>query len=170
VIHFAGFSFLTVFLLVLAYWLIGRFSIADFQASKWNVLLLCGVLALKFVLGALLVYPISGLILPLGLAISLWALRRNRLIASEPDALSTLTGKPRWRNSLALALAPITASITYALYVGVGLQIPANWPIYVITTFGGFTLFGWSVYRLLRSKPISETPDLIILVMEQPHP
>jgi hypothetical protein len=161
VAQFAGFSFLTIFLLGLAYWLIGHLDITEFRSSKWSVFLICGALTLMFVLQPLLVYPFASLILPLGLGISLWALRHNRLTETKPDALSTLAEKVRWKNLLALGLFPVVASTTYALYVAAGLQIPANWPIYVITTFSGFALFGWSVYRLLRARPVLEGSEMM---------
>jgi H+/Cl- antiporter ClcA len=41
------------------------------------------------------------------------------------------------------------------------VNLPANWPVYIVTTLGGFALFGWSVYRLLRTKPISEIPEIM---------
>lgn len=168
VTQFTGFSYLTVFLLGLAYWLLGHLNIMDFQPARWSVIFFCGVLAMMFIFGALLAYPLAGLILPLGLGISLWALRRNRLTASKPDALSTLTGgRPHWKTLLTLVLFPLTTSLPYALYIGLGLQIPAHWPVYIVTTLGGFLLFGWSVYRLLRTKSALAIPETMQKVADR---
>ncbi len=149
---FGAFSLLTVGLLVLAYWLLGRLEpprpSPRAEAAAW------GALLLWYALGTLPAAPVSLLVLPFLLGSGWWALRRHRAARPEgrPDALDDLRGMPRPRNLLALSLWPLVAALEYAAWVGLPWTVLANVVLYLILTPGGLLAYLWAL-RELRREP-----------------
>ncbi len=149
---FGAFSLLTVGLLILAYWLLGRLKPP--RPSRWAEGLAWGALLLWYALGTLPAVPVSLLVLPVLLGSGWWALRRHRAATPEgtPDALDDLRGKPRPRNLLALLIWPLVAALEYAAWTDVNWRVLANVVFYLILTPGGLLAYLWAL-RELRREP-----------------
>ncbi len=147
---FVIFAFVTVGLLLAAYWVMGEIGLPAFQPRRGG-LTLAGALFLGwFVLNTASAMPIALILLPLLLSVCWWALRRNARLTSAPDLLDALDGKPRLANLLAWLALPLIAAIEYTLWAATGWQIPSNVIGYLITVPLGFGLFFWALWKIGR--------------------
>ena len=155
IIEFAGFSFVTTILVILAYKLADWSSNEPFIPNHWITIFVSGLFGLYFLFVAVPTFPLALAILPILLGLVHWGLRRNRSMNVDSSMINTLTGYiPVWKYFSLLAL-PVTGAIVYALALSFHLQWRTNWVLYLITTPLGFILFGVSLYKSWRGKPAS---------------
>ncbi len=151
--RFTVFAFITVGLLLAAYWLIGRIGLSAFQPRRGGMILV-GVSFLGWYLAnTAFAIPLSLVLLPLLLGICCWALRRNAAWASRPDILDTLEGRPHLLNVLAWLAFPSVAAVEYAVWAAVGWQPPGNVIGYLVTVPLGVGLFLWALFKIWKGFP-----------------
>ncbi|RMD65174.1 hypothetical protein D6833_03330 [Candidatus Parcubacteria bacterium] len=159
---FTGFAFVSVGLLLAAYWLMDRLGLSTFQPRRVGMML-AGVLFLGwYLLNTAFAVPRSLLILPALLALCGWALRRNARIETTPDLLEQfgaparpLASPPftvRPVNLLAWLAFPALAAGEYAFWATIGWQVPSNIVGYLVTVPLGFGLFAWALWKIGRAS------------------
>lgn len=149
--HFLSFSFMTVSLLIAAYWVLGRLPLEEFKPSRPVVFSLGILLLASYLLNTLFTYPVSGfLLLPL-LLICWWALRINRSKEKNGQTLKVLTGRSKGSNLTLLYTFPLTASLTYAFLFYAGLKLPSHIFLGLPASLVGAVLFPLSVWKITRS-------------------
>ena len=139
-------------LLVLA-WVVLSLGRPDwFRPAKWEMPVLCGVVALFFLGIRLPATPRSALILPPLLFACAYGLNRNRIQERQPDLVEALVVHFRPRSCLWLFLMPVSAIAVYAPVAVWGWKLPTNWIFYVITMPLGFFFFIRSLWLLHRPQ------------------
>jgi len=171
VIYYCAFSLLFFIALVLR----GRFPRPDFSQPGRGIYIAIGLMVLYFVVVTLPQQPFALVILPPLLVILLLTLRKNRqteLLNPSPSRSMVLTA----RQALPVLLIPVMASLIYVLFYNANppalpvLPIPAvatpvyalfynmtlpTLPLaYLVLTPAGFILFGISIYRIWKPKPV----------------
>ena len=124
-----------------------------FQSSRFATVLLWGLASFIFVATRVPACPFAALVLPPLLLVCWLALRRNALSEQSPDVLDEMLGRIRPRNVPILLLVPAAAIAAYAVFHGLGLVLPTNVLLYVITMPLGFWFFFRSLWLTLRPKP-----------------
>jgi len=139
-------------LLVPAYVLWDRFDRAHFRPTRLEI---TGALLLLVVYFALVTVPTQPLalpVLPLLLAVVLWALWKHRTRDSD---IQPVSGKITYQRALPLLLIPLTASLVYMLVVAVGLSLPTLQILYGITMPLGFILLAVALYKTMLRPRLS---------------
>ena len=124
-----------------------------FQSSRFATVLLWGLASFIFVATRVPARPFAALVLPPLLLVCWLALRRNALSEQSPDVLDEMLGRIRPRNVPILLLIPAAAIAAYAVFHGLGLVLPTNVLLYVITMPLGFWFFFRSLWVTFRPKP-----------------
>ena len=124
-----------------------------FQSSRFATILLWGLASVIFVAARVPARPFAALVLPPLLLVCWLALRRNALSEQSPDVLDEMLGRIRPRNVPILLLIPAAAIAAYAVFHGLGLVLPTNVLLYVITMPLGFWFFFRSLWVTFRPKP-----------------
>lgn len=150
--RFAALTSVGTFLLVFAYWLLGRSQLATFQPGKWINRVVAILLLLWFIIAVLPVYPFAILVLPPLLFIIYLGLRKNKANEILPDLLHSLEDRPRGLNLALLLLIPILATVSYSLYLEAGLRIPMSAIGYTFFSILGIVLFIIGAIKTLKQK------------------
>ncbi|MFV1949869.1 MAG: hypothetical protein ACC633_08065 [Anaerolineales bacterium] len=151
--NFIFFSLGTTILLIPAYRTLGIIDLVEFQPSKGILIGIGLLLMVSFGFNSLLVYPFAALILPILLGSCWWALRKNSLKERHESILSEISLKPRMQNLLLLPLLPISASLTYFVFLSLGWMIPSNVLFGFISSIGGVILFFISLWKIGQHEP-----------------
>lgn len=159
---FVLFSFGTVFLLMVAYWLLGKRPIEDFKPSPFGVITIALLLLMSYLLNVLTNDPLTGLLLFPLLGICWWALGRERVQRPKKSALIPPAGEARWMNLILLLIFPFSASLTYALFQAANLKLPSNIFLGLPASLLGpilFLLSLWRIYKRTDHLPSLESPS-----------
>jgi len=100
--------------------------------------------------------PLAPCVLPPVLGGVLLVLWRNRQTETpEMNAVAASPGRPRFSAPFLLLVFPATASVAYAVYRHLGVQIPSNIILYVVSYIVGFAMLVLSVVRTLSRRLVS---------------
>lgn len=105
-----------------------------------------------FVIVTIQVSLLALFVLPLLLLITLLVLRKNREVAKGDDLIVQLDGKVDAGNLVYLLFMPFSAILFYAVSLSLGLMIPTNIIVYLITTSLGFLLFIYGIVNALAGR------------------
>jgi hypothetical protein len=153
---FGAVNLLGTALLVVANLLFERAGPADFRPGRWTAAAVFGFFAVWFFIVAIPAAPVSAVVVPLALAVALWALWRGRSRGSgRPDALDAVA-PPIGGRLLWLLLMPVSATAVYAVADALGLTWFTNYVLYAITTPLGFILLGMSLWQVGWKQPAAE--------------
>ena len=150
---FALFAGMTTLLLIVSYMIYDR-NMTTFTGGRKLPIIIGVILLLYFVLIAIPTVPIAAVVLPPLLLIVYVVLRRNRRLEAQDGSLMTLTEAPPLKNYLAVLAIPIIAVMIYSVAFSQGWQWYTNWVVYLITMPLGFLLFGISILKVWRRKPV----------------
>jgi hypothetical protein len=152
---FLRFSLLTTGLLITAYWLLGRLDLKNFHPGRLPLILLGCLLALFYTQNAILNYGLLALILPFLLLLCGWALQQNRSRSPGGDILQDIGQKPRPLNLILLWLLPLTAYLTYSIFLVNSWHPPSNLILGLSGSLTGTALFLGAVWKLIKPDFIS---------------
>ncbi|RLG48329.1 MAG: hypothetical protein DRN92_01280 [Thermoproteota archaeon] len=105
-----------------------------------------------FVIETIQVSLLALFVLPLLLLITLLVLRKNREVAKGDDLIVQLDGKIDAESLVYLLFMPFSAILFYAVSLSLGLMVPTNIIVYLITTPLGFLLFIYGIVRVLTGR------------------
>jgi hypothetical protein len=140
-------------LLIPAYWLWLRFDIADFQPSRFDFAAMLTLALLYYAFVTIPTQPLALVVLPLCLAIVLFALWHNRQAETPPQKSSPSTIP--FYHLLPLLLIPIVSSLFYLGALSVSLSLPTLPIVYVITLPLGFIMLGLAVWKLTFRRKLN---------------
>lgn len=156
---YAAFSFATTVLVILAFRLADWSSSTPFNPSRWTTGFVAAVFTLYFFFVTVPAAPPALVILPGLFALVFLGLRKNRLAESKGSLLDAPGGRAfSWKYASLLAL-PAASTFVYALAAFSNVRWHTNWILYLITTPLGFILFGVSLYKVWRRKPIASPTE-----------
>lgn len=155
---FSLYTFASTCLLAFSLFISSRSFDKPFAPSVWVIRFVAGVFILLYIMILLSGLFTALILIPL-MAILYFTLRKNAWQEPRENILEEMTGKIPFPHYAALLLIPLVSSILYAIYFEAGLKLPTNWVIYLVTTPAGFTLFGWSMYKIWKNK-IKTQPNL----------
>lgn len=151
-IRFAGFAFGTSAALVLAHWLYHRVLPFAFKPSKAELWFFGVVTFLYYAFITVPAAPKALWVLPSLLAVTFWALNRNRLTESRPDAISAFDREVKPLRYLLLLFIPLVAIGIYFLGLAADARLRTNLVVYYVFSPFGFLMWIASVVTLLRRK------------------
>jgi hypothetical protein len=128
--HFAIYTFSTTAFLVLIHWLYNRVMPFAFKPSKLELWILGTVTCLYFIFVTIPAAPKAIWVLPPLMAITFWALNKNRLNESQEDAIAAFQSEVQPLNYIALALIPLIATGVYFLALETGTALRTNQFVY----------------------------------------
>ena len=141
-------------ILIMAYWVSNLIPPASFQPSRTEQIVVTIALLLYFAFLTVPRNPYALLLLPPCLALSCWALFRHRNTGEGTAImLDELSGNVVCWRYLCLALLPLSAIITYAVFLLLNAKLPTGMVLYAVTVPVGFIFFIISMVKLLRSSP-----------------
>ncbi len=149
---FALFALVTGGLWVLANGLLPKFIGRAFTPSKIEIGLLLVITAGLFAINILPSLPLAILVLPPLLAITLFALNRNRKTEERDDVIVALAGQLRRGQFALLALTPLAAVLVYTAVYQWPLRLPLTDLIALPLMLAGFVLFLLSFIQIFRRK------------------
>ena len=153
VLAFATFSMVIATLFIFACWLANWSSSETFVPNRWVIILIYSMFGLYFFFITVPAMPLAVVILPVLLGLVYLGLRQNRISDPEGSFLDILHGSISLWKYLSLLALPATSILVYALAMFLNLKWHTNIILYIITTPLGFTLFGISLYKTMRTKP-----------------
>ena len=151
-IRFALFALCTSAFLILAHWLYNRVMPFVFKPSKVELWFLGVVTFLYYAFITVPAAPKSLWVLPPLMAITFWALNKNRLIESQPDVISAFGTKVHPLKYLLLFFIPLVAIGIYFVALAVDAKLFTNKFVYYV--FSGLGTIMWiaSVVMLLTRR------------------
>lgn len=150
--RFALFALGTTALLILAHWLYNRVRPFVFKPGKIELWFL-GVATLLYYGGITVpAAPKALWVLPPLMAVTFLALNRNRLIESQPDAISAFNRRVKPPVYLLLFLIPLVAIGIYFLGLATDVKVRTNLVVYHVGGALGALMWIASVLILLRRK------------------
>jgi hypothetical protein len=155
---FAGYSFLTTMLLLLAYVIYQRLQPFLFDPSRIETGAVVVFLLLSFITVTLPSSPPTVWSLPLLLGLVFMALRRNRAVESRASLVTAVTGRVRPSNAALLFMLPLAATAVYAAAFWLNLRLPLFVPFYVASIAAGTAMFVVSVVRVFLTPLPPRSP------------
>lgn len=156
--EFALFSFVTTVLVIVAYVLLDWSTREPLILNRWTVRLVAAAFVLYFIFVSVPAAPLALFILPFLLALVYWGLRQNRLKETQSGLVSWPHQVAAPLRYISLLTIPLTAVLFYSLATVLQLQWRTGWVLYAVTTPLGFILFVYSLYQVLRKKPVKPAP------------
>lgn len=123
-----------------------------FRAAKYELAALLAIVALLFLAVRVPATPRSAFILPPLLLACAWGLRRNHSQEQRSDLIEVIVGHIRPHSCLPMMLMPVTAIGVYTPVALLGLTLPTNWVLYVVTMPLGFVFLFGSLWLTVRGK------------------
>jgi hypothetical protein len=123
-----------------------------FRPVKYELVVLLAMVALFFFAVRVPATPRSALILPPLLLACAYGLRRNLSQEQRSDLIEVFIGHIRPHSCLTMMLMPVTAIVVYTPVALLGLTLPTNWVLYVITMPLGFVFLVGSLWLVVRGK------------------
>ncbi len=159
-IRFATFALWTSAFLILAHWLYNRVMPFVFKPCKFELWFLGVVALLYYAFITVPAAPRALWVLPPLMAITFWALNKNRLVESQPDVISAFDPKVRPLSYLLLSLIPLVAIGVYLLALTTEARLHTNRVVYY--GFGALGAVMWitSVVMLLRRREMGSNSDI----------
>lgn len=151
---FGIYHILSGILLIISLFISNSLYLHPFNPSKWAIRIISGIFFILYTY-ILISGMITALILiPLMAAIFI-SLKRNSSHEHQDSLLAGLSMKIPHIHYLAILLVPLISTILYAVYFNLGLKLPTNWVVYLITTPAGFILFGWSIFQVWKRPAVA---------------
>ncbi len=149
-LHFTGFAFATTGVLILVHALYNRVMPFVFKPSKTELGFLGVATLLYYAFVTVPAAPKALWVLPPLLAVTFWALNKNRRVETQPDVISAFTTKVAPLHYLALLCIPTVACVIYCLALVAELRLSTNKLMYYISSPLGALLWLGSVVTLTR--------------------
>ncbi len=158
-IRFAIFALCTSVFLILAHWLYNRATPIAFKPSKVELWFLGIAAFLYYSFITVPAAPSALWVLPPLMTITFWALNKNRLVESQPDAISAFDREVKPLSYLLLFFIPFTAIGIYFLALAADARLYTNRIVYCVFGTLGALMWITSVVMLyikaLRRMPLS---------------
>jgi hypothetical protein len=148
--HFAVYTFSTTAFLILIHWLYNRVMPFVFKPSKIELWILGAATGIYFIFVTIPAAPKAIWVLPPLMAITFWALNKNRRVESKEDAISAFQPGVQPLNYIALALIPLIATGTYFLALQTGTELRTNQFVYYCFSAVGVLLWAGSIFAVSR--------------------
>ncbi len=153
---YATFALVSTLVLVISYTLYDRIDFAAFQPSRIEIWIQIVFFAVYYLFVTLPSQLLALVILPLLLALTCLALRKNRRAETRPDILVSHRGRATWWNYLLLMTIPLVAIPLYALalygdfmrYADFIFLVSAG--IYIVTALMGGVVYLLSWVKVCR--------------------
>ena len=162
---FIGHALITTLLLMLALWLHPRLDPANFRPTKWEYIVLFTIALGYTLLVTLPTVQFMLIILIACFGVLYLLLERHRKTAPGKPYLLTTFSKPiSIGKLLCLIPMPIIASLVYVAMNDVGLIIPSNMFVFIITSIAGtlfFLLAAYKIFRQPKGGEVVQEPPLI---------
>jgi hypothetical protein len=151
--HFAIYTFLTTAFLILIHCLYNRAMPFVFQPSKIELWFLGAATGLYFIFVTIPTAPKAVWVLPPLMAITFWALNKNRRTESRADAISCFDQSVRPANYLTLGIIPLFATSIYFLALETGTSLRINQFVYYCFSAAGAFMWIFSCVVLFGKAP-----------------
>jgi len=151
-IRFALFALCTSAFLILAHWLYNRVMPFVFKPSKVELWFFGVVTILYYASITVPAAPKALWVLPPLMAITFWALNKNRLIESQPDVISAFGTKVHPLKYLLLFLIPLLDIGIYFVVLAVDAKLFTNKVVYYVFSALGAIMWIASVVMLLTRR------------------
>jgi hypothetical protein len=152
--HFAIYAFSTTAFLVLIHWFYNRAMPFVFKPSQIELWILGTATCLYFIFVTIPAAPKAIWVLPPLMAITFWALNRNRRNESRADVISCFDQIVKPVNYLVLGLIPLFATLIYFLALAAGTALRTNQFVYYCFSVVGVFLWIASCAVLFRPANI----------------
>jgi hypothetical protein len=152
-IRFGIFALSTTAVLILAHWLYNRVLPFAFKPGKVELWFFVVATSLYFGFVTVPAAPKALWVLPPLMAITFWALNRNRLGESQRDAISAFDANVKPLNYLLLFFIPMAAIGIYFLALATGVSLRTN-----IAVYYGFSVVGVLLWMVSIAMVIWRTP------------
>jgi hypothetical protein len=156
---FAGYALSCSIPFLLAWLILALAQPGWFRGGNWAAIVLWGLVIVVFLAARIPARPAAALILPPLLLLCGLGLYRNVRREPSPDALDGILGRIRPYNVILLSLIPTTAIVVYGGFRTLGLLMPTNVVLYVITVPVGFWLFFRSLWLMFRPGITDASPE-----------
>ena len=148
--HFAIYTFSTTAVLVLIHWLYNRVMPFAFKPSNLELWILGTATCLYFIFVTIPAAPKAIWVLPPLMAITFWALNKNRKVESEENAITAFQSEVQPLNYIALALIPLIATGIYFLVLETGTALRTNQFVYYCFSAIGVLFWISSIFAVSR--------------------
>jgi len=149
-VRFGIFALSTTAVLILAHWLYNRVLPFAFKPGKVELWFFVVATSLYFAFVTVPAEPKALWVLPPLMAITFWALNRNRLGESQRDAISAFDANVKPLNYLLLFLIPLVAISIYSLALVTGASLRTNLVVYYGGSALGVVLWMVSIVMVCR--------------------
>ena len=157
--QFAQFTLFVGFLWIIANAALGKLLMTEFKPSKAEIGVCVAAIVILFAVQIVPMIPIALFVLPPLIAISLYALWRNRYKENRPHLLNTFRGPVHWANYGLLYLTPLTASLTYPIFYQHESPLPIVDILVPILMIGGFVLLVMALWILIVRTRVQGIPS-----------
>jgi len=151
-IRFAAFALCTSAFLILAHWLYNRVMPFVFKPCKAELWFLGVATLLYYAFITVPAAPKALWVLPPLMAITFWALNKNRLVESQTDVVSAFDCEVKPLSYLLLFFIPLVAIGIYFLALAAEAKVHTNMIVYYISGALGALMWIASVVMLLRRR------------------
>lgn len=145
--EFAPFALATGGLWVLAHFGLSCLLNHGFEPTRVEVWGLMLLLVALFFVQIVLIIPFALLVLPPLIAITLFALWRNRRVERRKNVVSALRGQVKVRDAALLLLTPLVAAATYPLYYHLAIDFYLADLLVPVLMLAGFVVYGVALWK-----------------------
>ena len=151
---FGAYVFGSTAILILAYAACGKLEMRPFSPSRLEQAVIALLVFAYYVIVTVPAQPLSLLVLPPLVFLTLFALRRNAQAEAAGDGMAAWRSGRRAppANLVTLLVIPMTAFAAYGAALAFDARLPTGWLVYGVTTPLGFILWIRSLIRLLRVR------------------
>ena len=118
----------------LAHWLYQRINLTEFNPSKVEIGICCGLALLYFALVTVPTAPKAIWVLPPLMGLTFWALSNKKGLEKRQNAITAFSQPVTPVNNLLLFSIPTTASTIYFFGLATDLRLPTNIIFYYTAT------------------------------------
>jgi len=151
-IRFAIFAVCTSVFLILAHWLYNRVMPFVFKPSKVELWFFGVVTILYYAFITVPAAPKALWVLPPLMAITFWALNKNRLVETQPDVISAFSPNVNPLKYLLLFFIPLVAIGIYFVALAIDAKLFTNKLVYYVSSALGALMWIASIVMLLTRR------------------
>ncbi len=149
-VRFSIYAFATTAILGFAHWLYNRMMPFVFKPSKVELWFFGVVTLLYYAFVTVPAAPKALWILPPLMAVTFWALNKNRRVEAQLDAISAFDAQVKPAHYLFLLLIPLVATTIYSIGLATDARLRTNLFVYYIFSALGVLLWIASIVMLFR--------------------